>query len=776
MHTRMVSGWRVNRVVFAALLSVGLVAARTAAAVELTAANAEVVVASNASPTVVFAAKELSEFLGKALGGDVPTVSAPTAGRASVVLGSNDWSRAAGIDTAKLARDAFVIGGAGGRVFIAGRDDLAKSPFAGRHERATLFGVYEFLHRFAGVRFYFPGDLGTVVPRANAIAVPDGLATVAPSYLIRRYGPKDGIVPAEVLETAGIKDEERFKVLNKLRLRMGTLHIPCCHGQLRSKFYRRFHETHPEYFIMGADGKRHPTEAKEKPLFNKEHMCHSSAIWEEIYQDAKAYLTHQPPSVRKIPNDAGTGFISGPGVDGIYYDIMPHDGMGTCHCELCKARCDKSRKQYATDLIWSNTVAVATRLKAEGVPGYVVQMAYHPYADVPDYDIPDNVLVMVARQGPWGAVPGPDGKDPDDLVRAWAKKLGHKVWLWTYPDKIFDRTCPGIPQMSPHAWGNYFQRLKDSIIGGFGESESDRWLFNHLNYYVFSRVCWDVETDLEAVLDEYHRLMFGAGAGAMKRFYDSLERKWVKEMMSKSFLGKFGPQTVLPNYYEMWNEVYTPDTIAEYDRLLTDAAAAVPSGSLEARRIALMRREMFEPLAQAADLARERFDPARALKRRSSFRGGAVAFEDSASVEGWSAAPKNVRISRGTRPGPVTSAPLVIEAPADNAAVVGHAVAFKPSTCYRVSYFIRLDVEATERRGGVFLYAKCRGKKLKLTDAPVDGKRDSMKLNGRTGWVFVENYFTTPEKADSGEGTISFRYVDAKGRAELDGLRVEEVR
>ena len=128
------------------------------AEVSLTAANAEVVAADSAPGAVNFAAKELSDLLGKALGGLVKVVNAPTEGKASIVLGSNDWTRAAGIDTAALERDEFVIKVKGGKVYIAGRDaEGGESTLKGKHERATLFGVYEFLYRYADVRMYFPG-------------------------------------------------------------------------------------------------------------------------------------------------------------------------------------------------------------------------------------------------------------------------------------------------------------------------------------------------------------------------------------------------------------------------------------------------------------------------------------------------------------------------------------------------------------------------------------------------------------------------------------------
>lgn len=38
-----------------------------------------------------------------------------------------------------------------------------------RRERATLFGVYEFLMRYAGVRMYFQGEPGTIIPKTAAL-------------------------------------------------------------------------------------------------------------------------------------------------------------------------------------------------------------------------------------------------------------------------------------------------------------------------------------------------------------------------------------------------------------------------------------------------------------------------------------------------------------------------------------------------------------------------------------------------------------------------------
>ncbi len=754
-----------------ALMFAAVAAAANAWAVTLTPQNAEIVTGAEACGVVTFAAKEMAEFLGKSFGAPVKVVEAPTAGKVSIILGSNDWSRAAGIDTAALGQDEFVIKAGDGKVFIAGKDEPgSEATLKGKHPRATLFGTYEFLYRYVGVRMYFPGELGTIVPKAAEISVPEGTVKVKPSYIVRRYGPKDGTVPKAALEAAGIKDDEEFKRINRLRQRLETERIPCCHGQLYSRFYKRFAKTHPEYFVMGKDGKRHPTEAVVKPLFNKEHVCHSSGIWEEIYQDAKAYLTDQPPEVRKIPNANGTGYTRGPGVGGKYYDIMPHDGGGECYCPACQARYDHSKKNYATELLWSNTVAVARRLKAEGVKGYVTQMAYHPYADVPSMDIPDNVLVMVAQSGPWRKAKNA-GEDVDELVKAWAKKTGGKVWLWTYPDKIFERRCPDIPQMSPHAWGGYFKRLSDWIIGGFGESESDRWIYNYLNYYVFSRVCWDVNADVDAILDEHYRLMFGAAAGKVKAFFESLERKWVDEVVNNTTIGPEGPVTIVPGYYEMWAKVYSPELLAGYAKLLDEAAAAVAPGSLEARRIAMIRGDMLDPLVAAAKDAHDSFNVERSLAKRKARATGTVVYEDVGGDLGkWTVWPKSkmAKPVRAAEKGPLTGAPMQIAANNENVLKVWRNVTLKPGAKYRLSYFMRLDDLKVSSKWGRF---SCR---LKFEGAPRVG-RDAPRFVGTTGWIYVEREYEIPKDFKKGAGTIDCTFADAAGRALVDGLRLEEI-
>jgi hypothetical protein len=120
---------------------------------------------------LAFAAAELQHFLKQGAGINAPVVKAPTGGKLALILGDNALSRAAGLDVKKLATEGFFIKRSGNHIFLLGEDDPDADPRKNRWrmwmKRGTLTAVYDFLERFAGVRFYFPGEMGTVVPRGR---------------------------------------------------------------------------------------------------------------------------------------------------------------------------------------------------------------------------------------------------------------------------------------------------------------------------------------------------------------------------------------------------------------------------------------------------------------------------------------------------------------------------------------------------------------------------------------------------------------------------------
>ena len=112
---------------------------------------------------------------------------------AELILGAGPAARHVGLTVDELPRDAFRIRTVKHRVLIAGRDDAAldlernldRSGLPVGREWATLFGAYEFLERYVGVRWYLPLDLGEVVPQRSTLVIPSVNLTDAPAKVYR---------------------------------------------------------------------------------------------------------------------------------------------------------------------------------------------------------------------------------------------------------------------------------------------------------------------------------------------------------------------------------------------------------------------------------------------------------------------------------------------------------------------------------------------------------------------------------------------------------------
>jgi len=101
------------------------------------------------------AASELQTHIELATGAKLPIVDAKKEGT-GVFLGDEAVARANGILVANLPPEGFEIKTIPDGIIIAGN---------------ALWGVYEFLERFVGVRWYYPGDLGMSVPKKDNLII-----------------------------------------------------------------------------------------------------------------------------------------------------------------------------------------------------------------------------------------------------------------------------------------------------------------------------------------------------------------------------------------------------------------------------------------------------------------------------------------------------------------------------------------------------------------------------------------------------------------------------
>ncbi len=565
----------------------------------------EIILPEKASRSLRFAAEELQLYLKKTLNANTILTKVPSGKSTAFYLGISEWSKKAGIQDSTLCRDAFIMKRNGKNIYIVGRDGNTDATKNVDGERGTLFGVYDFLERFCGVRFYFYDERFIIAPSVETLSIPGIDIYDRPDFEYRRLQIFEGIHGEE--KTFADKIPNRHRWNNMLRLQ--TKDVPNCHGLAVQNFIERFGKDHPEYFARLSNGKRHNDPTMRHPG----QICFSSGIREEIYQDAKACLLGQPASSRGI-------VYKYKGMDwhprhqkGYLFNIMPQDGMIACTCESCAPIFQQKTEQAASDFIWQFVADTANRLKKENVPGYLSMMTYHYYRHVPKVDIPDNVVVMFACLGPW-SMHTPLNEQNNKRMRAWNTKLKDKVYLWNYANKFASLRMPGVPHSTPECIGKYYKSVSGDIYGAFMESETDYTVFNMLNYYVFSKVAWNKDTDVNAILEDFYNNMFGKAAPHMKKFFKKLESNWVNKIAGRSVETAEGPVNAPPSDFELWNNIYSPSVLMGLRIDLTNAKRLVSKGSAEAANIEMIWKLFYAPIEEAANKYNARISAVQGLK------------------------------------------------------------------------------------------------------------------------------------------------------------------
>ena len=546
-----------------------------------------------------FAAKEAAELLSKACGVSIKPIPKPSGKVPAIIIGDPAAAVQAGIDLKKLDRDGFRIKTAGKNIILIGRDDPAKNPSSMYNrgdggERASLFATYDFLERFAGIRFYYPGELGTYIPKLKEWQIPEIDIYDRPDLVQRSHYASWG--PAA-------RPAELGKPFNNqlfcLRMRVQSWTWPCCHGLEKLGLSVRFAKTHPEYFARNASGKT------VQELGKGEHVCFSSPVREEIYKDAYAFLSGRPASERNIhPYGRNRKIVAwhnqqDPKVP--VFDITPDDGYFPCRCERCSklftppAGRNDDADRSLSNYMWRYYAQGAEKVKDLG---YIAAWIYWPTLWQPDFELPKNILFVMCPRGPWSCGNETFFQKELERVRRWGKFTESRMRLWNYMIKYPHGIFRGIPSGAPRAVARYYKAVAPYICGVFSESGMERFMFQHLNLYVYYKVLWNTSLDVEALLDEYYRNMYGPAAPHMAAFDRLIEKLWLG-MVGTSVKTPTGPKAVIPSDLEIWKNRYSDKRMAELESHLKAALKAVPADSIEAKRIRFFMREVWQPLSDA---------------------------------------------------------------------------------------------------------------------------------------------------------------------------------
>jgi hypothetical protein len=502
-------------------------------------ARAVVVTADVPTNTTLFAADELVGHVKRATGVELPVVEesqVPAGVHTRVFLGATKAAAQNGIDPAGLEREAYVLRSVGDDLLIVGRED-DDDPLSPRNPHVgTLWGVYELLEEVLNVRWLWPGELGTHVPKTETVQLASIDRSGAPALRfrelawsrIRRFVGGQGKVDPRDAEL-GFSPEVLHGYADALnvflrRHRMGGMDAKPPTGHAFGGWWRRYGKEHPEWFALRRDGRRgHPDpNAIDVP------MC----VTNETLQD---FIVERW--------DGQSVLMLG-----------PVDRPGRCTCERCRAwdgpqpetppwfaqmvyQTDPRAKDHfpgATSDRYVRFWKAVREKAARRNPDVVVSgsFIYENEFPAPTADVelgPGFYAEFVQWQDPhlrWFPM-------PDDAYE-WIKQqwLGWEktgIRMGYRPNYLHDGYV--MPHFDTWQSGRFFQfAYAHGMEGARFDSLTGQWATHGLRLYVHLRLMSDPERSLEKIRHEYFRA-FGPAADAVEQYCDYWERYAHENMM-----------------------------------------------------------------------------------------------------------------------------------------------------------------------------------------------------------------------------------------------------
>jgi len=381
-----------------------------------------------------------------------------------------------------------------------------------QQEYGTANAVFTFLQDVIGVRWLYPGELGTDYPGVDSLQV---------RQLTYRYHPQ---FRARVgLFAQFNRGSNKVSVgqnwVKHQRLLLDSLFFEG--GHPLKKWWEKYGETRPEIFALQPDGTRgtHPSDPESMKFSEGE-----PALWQTWLDEMEGRFARYP-----------------------YWEALPavaNDGYYNGHCTDPRSRAwdpDPSETDVRIELTWANGhkeswpplsdryASLANKLSelaAERFPDREYFVVMNAYGEVGrpapvKTKLRDNILLLSVhnfhmRHPSTRKVEMQQFADWADLTKniIWRPNLGNQAGLqWGFPDVPFQQTMEDFRFVAEHG-----------AIGIFFDMFFENWANLAPYYYLTSQLAWNPYADGNAILADYFERCYGPAAPAMTKYWLFLEK------------------------------------------------------------------------------------------------------------------------------------------------------------------------------------------------------------------------------------------------------------
>ncbi|HET6453190.1 MAG TPA: DUF4838 domain-containing protein [Armatimonadota bacterium] len=458
----------------------------------------------NASPAEILAANELSKYIEQMSGAILP-LSDDIAPRKAIII----------------APDPAIIG-EGYRI----RADGATIYIEGGRGRSTLYAVYDLLDRL-GCRWLAPNfnhyqGVAEFVPKSRDLAIDLSQPIVEkPALSIRKLYVEEGhshnaenlaqmvewmpkarfnmlVIPTNYSGRGVVKwDNWREALTPELQKRDLVIEVGG-HGYqnfLNAKMEDgKLFEGHPDWFGMGADGKRQEGQNRVFCLSNDKAV-------EYLVNNFLEYLKGRP----EIQT----------------YAFWPPDGASWCECPKCKAiGAPADQQAYLLAKVKAQVAKVRPDVRLE-IIAYAKAIA-PPVTQRMD----KSVLVDFCPIQQCFEVQINDQSSEINAMyvkelTAWRKQFDGDISIYSYYRKY---AWKSLPNLIPHYMQKDLQFYGTIPTQGISSyAEPGDWFTYELNHYVLGNLGWNPSVNVDALIEKFAEARFGSSAEAAMSTYAVLE-------------------------------------------------------------------------------------------------------------------------------------------------------------------------------------------------------------------------------------------------------------
>ncbi len=471
------------------------------AAVTVAGKNAQyksIVLPAQATEAEKYAAEELAAYLQKVTGQKFTITTQDSPDGIKLVFDS------------KLDREAWKLENVNGKLTISG----------GR-PRGVLYGVYDFLEKYAKVRWL--DENNEVVPHLAAVTVPDNL----------KFTGKPAFDYRQIYDFARVTGEKHLIFRTRARLnnywggnkaRYGFIERTGQPGGCHTCF--NYSQGFPDdWYSMDKNGKRQKAVSGVGPG----NVCFSK------------------PEVRKAFADKLRGYIAADRKDSAakkieparYFDISVNDNSDCCYCPECK----KLIAKYGESGLFVDFInAIANDIKKDYPDVTIISLGYGCALLAPkNIRLADNVLMRIGQLGPELRMDAPRdtlrklstelNKPSLDSWKGWARQA-KQLGTWDY------WILYGEPFCSPHTMApalkeimQTYKKLNCNFIFAEAENYKGGYIsinlqsFVDLRNYLGYKLMLDPDMNEKVLVDEFMQGFYGAAAKEMKEYYYYLAKR-----------------------------------------------------------------------------------------------------------------------------------------------------------------------------------------------------------------------------------------------------------